>query len=263
MIACPQCGQESPQGSLHCVHCGTRVGEEPGPAKTQFGMPALRPLGAGTAEPRKPGSLLAGLPALRNQTSSPLVSGEFSLKGPEGVDGTAKTLIGIPLFEGLRKAEASLPPPDPEAPTLGMPGVTDAQLAAAEEPAATVAMQGLTDEQVAALTDEGAATVAMQGLTDAQVAAAEEPVATVAMQGLTDEALAAATPAAEGTPLVKPVTPVRPVRKDDPAHHPQRPAGKEATSARKAGQPKGGAAKWIVVLVVLAAAGATAWYFLR
>ena len=242
MIACPQCGQESPQGSLHCVHCGTRVGEEPGPAKTQFGMPALRPLGAGTAEPRKPGSLLAGLPALRNQTSSPLVSGEFSLKGPEGVDGTAKTLIGIPLFEGLRKAEASLPPPDPEAPTLGMPGVTDAQLAAAEEPAATVAMQGLTD---------------------AQVAAAEEPVATMAMQGLTDEALAAATPAAEGTPLVKPVTPVRPVRKDDPAHHPQRPAGKEATSARKAGQPKGGAAKWIVVLVVLAAAGATAWYFLR
>ena len=186
MVPCARCGQDSPEGSLHCVHCGTRVGDD-GLARTQMGMPVIK-APAGSA---RPVGLLAGLPALRTKTTSPLVSGEFSLHPAEGNE-ALKTMVGMPIYEGALRAEVPAEPAPLETPE--------------EEPAATVAMMGLTDEQVG---EEPAATLAMMGLTDAQVG--EEPAATVAMVGLTDDQVEAAAPAVSvvATPAARPATPAK------------------------------------------------------
>ena len=42
MESCPSCGNDSPTNSLHCVHCGAKLVSAA--QKTQFGMPALRPV---------------------------------------------------------------------------------------------------------------------------------------------------------------------------------------------------------------------------
>ncbi len=220
MIACSRCGQESPQGSLHCVHCGNRL-EDDGPARTVIGMPAIKPLGASPAA--KPASLLAGLPALRTKTSSPLTETQ-ALQGSESSDSPQKTIVGLPLFEGTKKAPE---PVDAEAPTVAMQGVTHDQIAAA-------------------LAQEPAATVAMQGLTDAQLAAPETPVVPMAVE----------TPQAATTARL---VPAQPVKRDDPAHHPQR----SDAQAQRLGERKGGGITWMVVVVVIAGAAAAAWYFLR
>ncbi len=241
MIMCSRCGQESPQGSLHCVHCGNRLDDD-GPARTVLGMPAIKPLGIPAAPAAKPASLLAGLPALRSKTSSPLTGG-LGGAGAEGVESPQKTVMGLPLFEGTKKAAEPAEPAEPvdaEAPTMAMQGVTDDQIAAAlaEEPAPTVAMQGLTDAQLAPPVEVPA------------VAPAAAPVPGPAAVEV------GAPPAATSTARV---APVQPVKRDDPAHHPQR----SDAQARRLGERKGSGLKWIVVALVVAGAAATAWYFLR
>lgn len=46
METCPRCGKESPDNSLHCVHCGAKLASAA--ARTQFGMPVLSLPGAAT-----------------------------------------------------------------------------------------------------------------------------------------------------------------------------------------------------------------------
>ncbi|MEZ4465694.1 MAG: hypothetical protein R3F60_00610 [bacterium] len=223
MVPCSRCGKESPDGSLHCVHCGTRVGDD-GLARTQMGMPVIKPVGGpggGLGGGSKPAGLLAGLPALRTKTTSPLVSGEFSLH-PAGSEEPLKTMVGMPIYEGALRAEV---PSEP------------APLAPAED-------------------EEPAPTVAMQGLTDAQLA--EEPAPTVALQGLTDAQVAASAPQDPGPTVV--VTPTPVTAQPEPVRPTEQPV---VTQARVAAAPGSGSKKWVILVLVLAAAGALAWFATR
>ncbi len=132
MLACPRCGGESPDGSLHCVHCGARLGEAPHQS-TQFGMPQLRPAGpnqkgpqttqfgaedlarlaAAAAddsdappEPAEPKpvapapSLMAGLPRPRvSSAPSPLTEGGRQPVRPAQLKPSARsTVMGMPIL---------------------------------------------------------------------------------------------------------------------------------------------------------------------
>lgn len=145
MISCPSCTQASPDGSLHCVHCGHRLETESAAEKTQFGMPMLRPapasakssgpqttqfgaedlarLAAATKDDapdeeaaRQAASPLAGLPRPRVASApSPLTEG---LKKPIKVESRPKpsarsTVIGMPLF-GATPAPGATDEAEPE-----------------------------------------------------------------------------------------------------------------------------------------------------
>lgn len=132
MIACPRCGGESPDGSLHCVHCGARLGEAPHQS-TQFGMPQLRPAGpnqkgpqttqfgaedlarlaaaaAGDSdappEPVEPKpvapapSLMAGLPRPRvSSAPSPLTEGlRHPVRPAQQTPSARSTVMGMPIL---------------------------------------------------------------------------------------------------------------------------------------------------------------------
>lgn len=59
METCPRCGKESPDNSLHCVHCGAKLASAA--ARTQFGMPVLSLPGAATgSDSAKDGSAKDG-----------------------------------------------------------------------------------------------------------------------------------------------------------------------------------------------------------
>ncbi len=143
MDRCPRCNQESPAGSLHCVHCGYRLVEEAAHEKTQFGMPMVRPAPTGgsagpqttqfgaedlarlaaaakgetlEAPPKAVPSLLAGLPRPRVASApSPLTEG---LKKPVRPAAAPKpsarsTVLGMPLF-GMVAGSTPAAPVEPE-----------------------------------------------------------------------------------------------------------------------------------------------------
>lgn len=59
METCPRCGKESPDNSLHCVHCGAKLASAA--ARTQFGMPVLSLPGAATGGDSAKDAGLGGL----------------------------------------------------------------------------------------------------------------------------------------------------------------------------------------------------------
>lgn len=134
MVTCPRCGGDSPDGSLHCVQCGLKLGE-PEVQSTQFGMPVRRPGSASGPSTRQfgveelasalagrapdeseqdetatpaPQSLMAGLPRPRvSSAPSPLTEGlKKPIRPKEAAQPSARsTVMGMPLY-GLKGSSA-------------------------------------------------------------------------------------------------------------------------------------------------------------
>ena len=118
MANCPNCGEASPEGSMHCVHCGSAI--DPGAHnRTMLGMSALE-LGGGPAPPAiappKIDSMGTEAPPF-DAASNPLIEGLPKLGLPP---------IASPLSTGIFQSQAMAPNDDrPENRTmLGMPVLT-------------------------------------------------------------------------------------------------------------------------------------------
>ena len=113
MESCPSCGNDSPTNSLHCVHCGAKLVSAA--QKTQFGMPALRPMalpsapaadatpddapndGSQSTEEFEPQDL-ARLAMATRKTPGNALSGLGGLKGGRR---PGSLLQGLPKFRGV------------------------------------------------------------------------------------------------------------------------------------------------------------------
>ncbi|MCA9537334.1 MAG: hypothetical protein KC620_00515 [Myxococcales bacterium] len=113
MIVCPACGNESPEASKHCVHCGHGLvaasppAKSPGPKTSHFGDGEVKALLArmshdGKAASAEADNLLAGLPRPRVSSQiSPLQGGHSATtKASDRRDRSSSrsTVLGMPLF---------------------------------------------------------------------------------------------------------------------------------------------------------------------
>lgn len=136
MIACPRCGGESPDGSLHCVQCGARLGEAPHQS-TQFGMPQLRPAGPNSKGPQTTqfgAEDLARLAAAAADESEPPTEASSppqpSTPAPSLMAGLPRprvTSAPSPLTEGLKQPVRAQPAqPSARSTVMGMPIYSEA-----------------------------------------------------------------------------------------------------------------------------------------
>ena len=179
MIACPRCGGESPDGSLHCVQCGARLGEAPhqatqfgmaqqrpagpnqkGPQTTQFGAEDLARLAAATSDeddapaapetpkptaPTPTPSLMAGLPRPRvSSAPSPLTEGlRQRVRPPSQSPSARSTVMGMPIYADLAPTGDPSPKPSEPAETAEGPATLTSleSFDVAEAPAAPEATE--------------------------------------------------------------------------------------------------------------------------
>ncbi len=234
MLSCPRCGNESPDGSLHCVHCGARLGEAAHQA-TQFGMPQLRPapgkgpqttqfgaedlarLAAAAAEDEEEApasapvpSLMAGLPRPRvSSAPSPLTEGlKKPVRATPAQPSARSTVMGMPIY-----ADA-MPRPTPSASAQTMaaeapePGVGPASIQSLDGFAVgTPAPQAGAGDEAATVVDDAAA----------REAAAEAARVVQVAQTIDAEQTDPDLPAAE-EPATVLDAPTAPVEDDVPTH---------------------------------------------
>ncbi len=188
MVVCPKCKSESPSGSMHCVHCGNRLGQAH--ESTQFGMPMVRPVpiaapqseAAGGAQTSQFGaedlarlqaaaaeakadrdssklekpqpSLLAGLPRPRvSSAPSPLSHGlekPVRQAAPQAPSARS-TVMGMPIYSEAAKPSSSAPAGalPPETAPEAVPGITSLEDFGSEQAGGMDATLAMTDQDVA------------------------------------------------------------------------------------------------------------------
>ncbi len=275
MIACPKCSNQSPDGSLHCVHCGHRFGEEDHQA-TRMGMPVLHPAGGPMPASERGGGArtaqfgaedlarLAAAAAEHDPAEQQAAADDDAARRPSLLAGLPRPRVSStpsPLTGGLKPPAARTPRKQTEAPpsarrtVMGMPVMLPAaptpnpNPAPAVEPAPAPAPVSSSDV-------DGPAILPLDSF-QPEATPAEAPAPVVEVRRNAPEPAPSATDAAsEPAPVAKAAP------RPEPSPPPSRPAPAPAVVTAPppdATEEKRGIPRAVLVAVGVAVVGAVVW----